>query len=32
MTEAIHDQVLSLPMGPRLVLDDVYEVISKCNK
>jgi dTDP-4-amino-4,6-dideoxygalactose transaminase len=31
VTEAIHDQVLSLPIGPTMSLDDAAKVISACN-
>ncbi|MFJ7796609.1 DegT/DnrJ/EryC1/StrS family aminotransferase [Pseudomonas sp. NPDC096950] len=31
ITENIHDQVLSLPIGPTMSLDDAATVISACN-
>lgn len=30
-TEQVHREVLSLPMGPSLSLDDAYKVVSACN-
>lgn len=32
LTEALHDQVLSLPMGPSLSAEDVQGVITACNQ
>lgn len=31
ISEQIHEQVLSLPIGPVLTLVDVEEVITVCN-
>jgi len=31
LTECIHQEVLSLPMGPTMTLDDVQKVIFACN-
>jgi len=31
ITEAIHEEVISLPMGPTLQLEDALRVISACN-
>ncbi len=31
ITEAIHDEVLSLPLGPTLTLEEAKKVVSACN-
>lgn len=31
LTERLHNEVLSLPMGPTLATEDVYTVIEACN-
>jgi dTDP-4-amino-4,6-dideoxygalactose transaminase len=31
LSEAIHQQVLSLPIGPTLTLQDAYQVVQACN-
>lgn len=31
ITEAIHDEVLSLPLGPTLTLEEARKVVSVCN-
>ena len=32
LTEAIHQQVLSLPMGPTMTVEDAHTVIAACNQ
>ncbi|WP_207266828.1 DegT/DnrJ/EryC1/StrS aminotransferase family protein [Pseudomonas sp. FW305-3-2-15-A-TSA3] len=31
ITELIHDEVLSLPLGPTLTLEEAWKVVSACN-
>lgn len=32
ITEQIADEELSLPIGPVITMDDVYQIVEKCNK